>query len=178
MFKTSWIIASVGMLTIWIVAGITLFLIKDSQFLTNWINSAVAIGTIGAVVTSLYLANNKFNYRGAIHVLEPLNQRHSYLDITCCNKTDREINFIQAVAYNRDNEKIGLVNMYINAGNNEHNSLKPYEQKTIYLKNVGGSVYTTAQLGYFLLQTNFGFYKLYASGKCVYAGFRNNITRS
>lgn len=85
MFKTSWIIASVGMLTIWIVAGITLLLIKDSQFLTNWINSAVAIGTIGSVVTSLFLANKPPNINVFAEVIPDTEDQYEQVILNVTN---------------------------------------------------------------------------------------------
>lgn len=48
-------IISCFILGLWFLAGILLCCSKDREFISNWINSAVAIGTIGAVITSLYL---------------------------------------------------------------------------------------------------------------------------
>jgi hypothetical protein len=45
----------VCMFGLWLLAGILLFYISDNSFISDWINSAVAIGTIGAVITTLYL---------------------------------------------------------------------------------------------------------------------------
>lgn len=50
------------MLVIWILSGIILYRLYPTNidnFVSNLINSAVAIGTIGTVITSLYLANKK-----------------------------------------------------------------------------------------------------------------------
>jgi len=43
------------MLGLWFFVGFGLYLIKPDNFLSDWINTAAAIGTIGAVVTTLYL---------------------------------------------------------------------------------------------------------------------------
>lgn len=48
-----------SMLGMWFAAGTLLCCTGDSSFTSDWINSAVAIGTIGAVISSLYLANKK-----------------------------------------------------------------------------------------------------------------------
>jgi hypothetical protein len=49
------------MLGIWFGAGIFLDWHNPDNFISDWISSAAAIGTVGAVITSLYLANKKIS---------------------------------------------------------------------------------------------------------------------
>lgn len=56
------------MFLLWFLVGLLLCCINDTSFVTNWINSAVAIGTIGTVWVALYLANKKPNPYNYIHV--------------------------------------------------------------------------------------------------------------
>lgn len=56
-----WLLSLGIMLSLWSIAGLGLYLIEPGNFLSDWINSAAAIGTIGAVIASLYLANRKFD---------------------------------------------------------------------------------------------------------------------
>ncbi|AUR51702.1 hypothetical protein [Aquella oligotrophica] len=55
-----WLLSLGIMLSLWSIAGLGLYLIEPGNFLSDWISSAAAIGTIGAVITSLYLANRRF----------------------------------------------------------------------------------------------------------------------
>lgn len=56
------------MFGIWIATGILLHWHNPSNFISDWINSAAAIGTVGAVITSLYLANKKTSRKEYINV--------------------------------------------------------------------------------------------------------------
>ncbi len=57
-----------AMFGLWFLVGLLLCCINDTSFVTDWINSAVAIGTIGTVWVALYLANKKPNPYNYIHV--------------------------------------------------------------------------------------------------------------
>lgn len=50
-----WIRSLAIMLVLWFTAGLVLYWTNPNNFITDWINTAVAIGTIGAVITTLYL---------------------------------------------------------------------------------------------------------------------------
>jgi len=54
-----WVRSLAIMLGLWFTAGLVLYWTNPNNFITDWINAAVAIGTIGAVSTSLYLGNKK-----------------------------------------------------------------------------------------------------------------------
>lgn len=56
------------MFGVWIATGILLHWHSPSNFISDWINSAAAIGTVGAVITSLYLANKKTSRKEYINV--------------------------------------------------------------------------------------------------------------
>lgn len=55
-----WLIATV----LWLLIGFGLRSLDDDNFISDWINSAVAIGTIGAIVIALYI--NQLNQRDNI----------------------------------------------------------------------------------------------------------------
>lgn len=57
--KLSWLNIIVLMIVLWLLFGFGLYLIDDDNLISDWINSAVAIGTIGAVITSLYLSTRE-----------------------------------------------------------------------------------------------------------------------
>lgn len=63
------------MVGLWLAVGTLLYCAGDHTFIADWINTAVAIGTIGTVVTSLYLANRTFD----IHQILALN--YCYIDV-------------------------------------------------------------------------------------------------
>ncbi len=54
--RNIWIRSLAIMLGIWFGAGIFLHWQNPDNFISDWINSAVAIGTVGAVIISLYLS--------------------------------------------------------------------------------------------------------------------------
>lgn len=41
------------MVALWVLASLGLYLIDDDNLISDWINSAVAIGTVGAVGVAL-----------------------------------------------------------------------------------------------------------------------------
>lgn len=55
---------------LWLLIGYFLNCADDKDFISNWINSAVAIGTIGAIITSLYLANKSYSVYDLFQVLK------------------------------------------------------------------------------------------------------------
>lgn len=169
-----WLVATMIMIGIWGIFGIYLIATKDHNFITNLLSAGSTIGTIGAMITALYLSNRKFNYKKAINVLEPLNQRHSYLDITCQNQTNIIIQINKAIAYNAYDERINIIHEYI--GKDEF--LYPHELKVIYLQNTGGEIYSANEVSYFLFVTNLGFYKVKLTGECEYYGFTNRETKN
>lgn len=56
------------MFGLWLATGILLHWHNPDNFIPDWINSAAAIGTVGAVITSLYLANKKISRKEYINV--------------------------------------------------------------------------------------------------------------
>lgn len=62
LIQSTWLLAIMVMISSWLIAGYILFLVDNkagSNWISDWINTAVAIGTIGAVVTSLYLSSRE-----------------------------------------------------------------------------------------------------------------------
>lgn len=51
-----WLLSLAIMLGLWSITGLSLYWTEPGNFLSDWINSAAAIGTIGAVAISLYLS--------------------------------------------------------------------------------------------------------------------------
>ena len=58
LIQSMWLLTIMVMIGSWLIAGYVLFLIDNkagSNWISDWINTAVAIGTIGAVIISLYV---------------------------------------------------------------------------------------------------------------------------
>src|SRR6185437_792962 len=161
------------MITMWLVVGAILFNLykQDSDnktWISDWINAAVAIGTIGAVLTSLYLSAGKaipnrkkalkFSFPNPIEIVD----KNCAFTIKIVNRSSIDILIFEIILCHTDGER-SLVNFSPFA-----NTVLRKNFRTIVTRHeCGGSrtVNSNSKPQFFIINTSIGGYKVFPDGK-------------
>jgi hypothetical protein len=124
-------------LTLWVLAGVCLYISDDDNFMSNLFSAGSAIGTVGAVITTLYLAHTQFNKEKKAILRSDVNTMIGNLEKFFLQMVELEREYGLAIDANSflENENIDCTHFHNNIYNKELDIAKKFKDEVQNCKN-------------------------------------------